>query len=160
MTISKKILKHSLAMFLTFAMIFVLIPQNVFASVGEIDTGYDDNETMMYIGPVVHLTDEYAKGATQADIDALKQASVNASKKGLLKATPVFEEDEYDEMVAYVRSCLVNRQSPISVTYKQSEDKREFMPKLNNINDVNELKDRYSFDINISYYLIRRVFYN
>ena len=25
------------------------------------------------------------------------------------------------------------------------------MPKLNNINDVNELKDRYSFDINISY---------
>lgn len=34
---------------------------------------------------------------------------------------------------------------------KNEEDKREFMPKLNNINDVNELKDRYSFDINISY---------
>ena len=34
---------------------------------------------------------------------------------------------------------------------KKEENKREFMPKLNNINDVNELKDRYSFDINISY---------
>ena len=126
MTLSKKVLKRSLAMFLTFAMIFVLIPQNAFASVGEIDTGYDDNKVLK-LEPEVHLSDEYAKVATQADIDAIKQAAVDAGSRGLSKSTPVFEENQYDDMVAYVRQGLANRQTTITVSYKTTGNNSSFV---------------------------------
>ena len=120
------IYKRLKAMIFMLLFILTLVPETSFASVGQIDTGYDDNKVLK-LEPEVHLSDEFAKVATQDDIDAIKQAAVDASSRGLSKSTPVFEENQYDEMVAYVRQGLANRQTTITVSYKTTGNNSSFV---------------------------------
>ncbi len=104
-----------MVLIMSIMMVLTMVPQDVIAAVGTVNTGSKDE---VVVGePVVYLSEEYAKVATQEDIDALKSLVLNVDS-GLLKASPVYTEATFDEMLEYVKDCMVNRDETITVQYK------------------------------------------